>query len=388
MIKKIINKITVDVKKNRILKKYNLNQFRDLSNEDHIESALQWFKQTIHSNGGSSAGYDMILKEFLPPYPETTGYWIKTLYRVKKLYSSLFNRVFESIDVIDGCVEWLLTIQRDDGTFPGSYGNYSHQEPIVFNNGQIILGLLEHYNHTEEEKILKSIIKVADWLVEVQSESGVWDKYTHCQYSSNTRTGYALIQLGKLTNIDKYYIAGVKNIDYAISCQQGNGYFNNNGFYENETAYTHTIAYAIRGIWEAGLLESNEQWLLSSMKGYKYIVELMDESGFLGGAISQDFTHCDSYCCLTGNAQLSIIGFKAYEKYQEPFYLERGTKLLNYVKNTQFVSTEKNVSGGIAGSWPISGDYSKFKIPNWSAKFFIDALIYENKLGVDKKVNS
>ena len=64
MIKKIINKITVDVKKNRILKKYNLNQFRDLSNEDHIEFALQWFKQTIHHNGGSSAGYDMILENF------------------------------------------------------------------------------------------------------------------------------------------------------------------------------------------------------------------------------------------------------------------------------------------------------------------------------------
>jgi hypothetical protein len=35
------------------------------------------------------------------------------------------------------------------------------------------------------------------------------------------------------------------------------------------------------------------------------------------------------------------------------------------------------VRGGIAGSWPIWGAYSRFEFPNWAAKFFADALMLE-----------
>ena len=33
--------------------------------------------------------------------------------------------------------------------------------------------------------------------------------------------------------------------------------------------------------------------------------------------------------------------------------------------------------GGIAGSSPIWGDYSRFEYPNWAAKFFADALMMD-----------
>jgi hypothetical protein len=35
------------------------------------------------------------------------------------------------------------------------------------------------------------------------------------------------------------------------------------------------------------------------------------------------------------------------------------------------------VRGGIAGSLPIWGDYSRFEYPNWAAKFFADALLMD-----------
>jgi hypothetical protein len=35
------------------------------------------------------------------------------------------------------------------------------------------------------------------------------------------------------------------------------------------------------------------------------------------------------------------------------------------------------VRGGIAGSAPIWGDYSRFEYPNWAAKFFADALMMD-----------
>jgi hypothetical protein len=40
-------------------------------------------------------------------------------------------------------------------------------------------------------------------------------------------------------------------------------------------------------------------------------------------------------------------------------------------------SPDLNIRGGIKGSHPISGDYMKWRYPNWAAKFFMDALMLE-----------
>ncbi len=51
---------------------------------------------------------------------------------------------------------------------------------------------------------------------------------------------------------------------------------------------------------------------------------------------------------------------------------------LAYLKTTQRLDhTDAAVRGGIAGSAPIWGDYSRFEYPNWAAKFFADALMMD-----------
>ena len=51
---------------------------------------------------------------------------------------------------------------------------------------------------------------------------------------------------------------------------------------------------------------------------------------------------------------------------------------LAYLKSTQrLTDTDKTLRGGIAGSSPIWGDYSRFEYPNWAAKFFADALMMD-----------
>ena len=51
---------------------------------------------------------------------------------------------------------------------------------------------------------------------------------------------------------------------------------------------------------------------------------------------------------------------------------------LDYLKTTQNLSaSDTAVRGGIAGSSPIWGDYSRFEYPNWAAKFFSDALMMD-----------
>jgi hypothetical protein len=51
---------------------------------------------------------------------------------------------------------------------------------------------------------------------------------------------------------------------------------------------------------------------------------------------------------------------------------------LAYLKTTQKLDAKDPVvRGGIAGSSPIWGDYSRFEYPNWAAKFFADALLMD-----------
>ncbi|MBK7856032.1 MAG: hypothetical protein IPJ79_15145 [Bacteroidetes bacterium] len=36
-------------------------------------------------------------------------------------------------------------------------------------------------------------------------------------------------------------------------------------------------------------------------------------------------------------------------------------------------------NGGVSGSWPLNGRYCAYDIPNWAAKFFMDALMLQQK---------
>jgi len=367
----IINKIKKLIISNNIKSLVDKN----IKDNERIRLSLMWFKNSLNKEGGSSAGYDLLSKTFLPSYPETTGYWIKTLFRIKKNEKEIFFSIFNDDKIIEDLVLWLLSIQKIDGSFPGSYGKFESQPSIVFNNGQILLGLIDYYINTKNDKVFNSIIKCAEWLLDIQETNGSWIKNTHYQYSSNTRTAWALMHLGSLVSDKKYYNAGINNINYSIDLQNELGIFEKNGFDEQSSYYTHTIAYAIRGVLESGIIDNNEEWILSAKKGFDILLNSISDNGFLSGKINNEAMPQTNYSCLVGNCQLSIIGFKIYKKYGDPIIKEKSTLLLDYVRRKQIVSENKNTSGGILGSWPIDGYYNSYRIPNWSGKFFIDALL-------------
>jgi len=44
-----------------------------------------------------------------------------------------------------------------------------------------------------------------------------------------------------------------------------------------------------------------------------------------------------------------------------------------YVQSTLRLDGPSETRGAVKGSFPVSGDYSKFQYPNWACKFFIDS---------------
>jgi hypothetical protein len=59
-------------------------------------------------------------------------------------------------------------------------------------------------------------------------------------------------------------------------------------------------------------------------------------------------------------------------------YLNAAVKLNDYVlSQVSLDSTSPGIRGGVTGSKPIWGAYMTYRLPNWAAKFTLDALFQE-----------
>ena len=62
------------------------------------------------------------------------------------------------------------------------------------------------------------------------------------------------------------------------------------------------------------------------------------------------------------------------------------TRVNDYLcRHHDVTSTDPAIRGGVAGSWPVSGDYGPYKVLNWATKFFVDALLREELVFANAK---
>ena len=84
------------------------------------------------------------------------------------------------------------------------------------------------------------------------------------------------------------------------------------------------------------------------------------------------------YACLTGVAQMSLNWTRLAQSTGADELRASARSALAYLKTTHRLQhPDPAVRGGVAGSAPIWGDYSRFEYPTWAAKFFADALLMD-----------
>jgi hypothetical protein len=342
-----------------------------LSPDQHLEAATNWLirAQDVNPDDGVSYGYSL-RGGWRPSYIETTGYIAATFFKLARQRNSpeLKARAVRMAN-------WLCHVQNADGSFPNP--RFNNGEGIVFDTGQDIFGLLWAFKQTGEQRFLDAAERAGNWLVGVADAEGRWthNEYLNTPHSYNTRTAWALLQLhGHSPKPERERIARA-NLDWAISQQQSSGLFNNCAFRPGLAPYTHTIAYTIRGLWEASILLEDNKYKLAALHAAEAMTSYVADSGFIPGQISPNGNPKATYCCLTGNCQLSISWAKMARLSGNEQYRRAAVSALRYVMERQDITTKDlNVNGAIAGSYPIWGRYSPFTYPNWAAKFFIDAI--------------
>jgi len=339
-----------------------------------LDKSISWLIQTERKNGGSAAQFSL-LNGWGNAYPETTGYIIPTLLNYGKKYDD-----DNAIKTALGFGEWLLNIQSDSGFWNGGLHPPKKENPSIFNTGQILFGMHALYRYSGDDKWLEAGFKGAKWLADGIGEDGYWKDghYNNFNPTYYTRVAWPMLIIAKSADHDFIKDKALSVLDALLKRQHESGTFDGWEFAEGKPAFTHTIAYTIRGFIESSLLIDN--WgrygepLEKTMDKLYRLTEL--NNGRLSGAYYKDWKPVNYYTCLTGNAQTALCFLRWHQYKPDLRLVNASSKLIEFVGEAQSKGKLiKSTKGAIAGSKPIWGRYIMFRYPNWAAKFYADAVM-------------
>jgi len=357
----------------------------EASDHERLLAAVAWIKRAQDASDDHGVSYGYYLRPlqkklstlgWRDSYVETSGYIIETLYDIGENFDDL-----DAMTRAEQIGHWLLSVQNVDGSF--SNDNYNKDQGIVFDTGQVLFGLARCYKESRNPIFERAGKKAALWLADVMDTDGAWRKNTHknAVNTYNSRVAWAMLEMHAVSPDRRVYEAAVRNLDWVLQQQLENGFFENCAFGQDDAPFTHTIAYAIRGLLEGARLTHDARYFLGAVKAARAVAEYVKPDGFLAGRIAKNGRALDDSCCLTGNCQMAIIWYQLAEYPDHAHMREVANLAIDYVMSVQDIKTsDANVNGAVKGSHPIWGKYTPFAYPNWATKFFIEALLYKEKL--------
>jgi hypothetical protein len=337
--------------------------------DSHLLAAEAWLcrAQDAAADGGVSYGYSL-RGGWRPSYPETSGYIATTFLRLARRRDPAYRARAERI------LRWLVAIQNSDGSFANPrYG----RSGIVFDTGQVLFGLIRGWQATGQPELLVAARRAADWLTRIADGALRWTRSEHLDtpHVYNTRTAWAL-SLMNTVEFDRQRDAVARsNLDWALGEQQRSGFFDHCSFERGRAPFTHTIAYTARGLLESGILLDERRYLDGAARCADAMLHQFEKRGSLPSTLSIDGTPTSRSSCLTGNCQFAIVWARLHCILGGKNYRAGAVRALDDVMATQDLEArDPGIRGGIKGSHPVWGRYAPMSMPNWAAKFFVDAM--------------
>ncbi len=345
--------------------------------EIHLRCTAEWLLRSLeHGKGGSCAHFSPVLG-WSKPYPETTGYLIPTLL-------ALPSRIRDDDRYVSGAKqlgEWLLKIQNENGSWHGGLHPNPNATGSVFNTGQILKGMMALFRTCKDERYLEAARRGAHWLTQGVSEAGLWqagDYRASETPSYYTHVAWPMLEVWSETRDDSIRFATECFLQRVIARIKSNGAIAKWGFGDSDPAFTHTIAYTIRGFQEcARLLDNYEKYGRPVEPALEVFIKKAElRNGRLPGEFDEEWRTTGNYVCLTGNAQLAICMLLLEQRQPDLRIVNAAAKLVDFVESTQRTTcVPEGMRGAVAGSYPLWGRYMRLRYPNWAAKYYCDALI-------------
>jgi hypothetical protein len=97
----------------------------------------------------------------------------------------------------------------------------------------------------------------------------------------------------------------------------------------------------------------------------------------MAGRFDQRWQPVAAWACLTGMAQIALVWLRLNDRTPEPRLAEAAGRVIGFLEATHdLASRNGGLRGGVRGSFPVSGDYHRYRVLNWATKFFLDALTH------------
>ena len=329
-------------------------------------------------DGGVARDYSL-LTGWSSSYPETTGYIIPSMIALAQRTgdAALHGRARRMLD-------WCVAIQFPQGGFQGGKIDSLPRVPVTFNTGQILLGLaagVEAYGAAYQDAMQRA----ARWLRDSQDADGCWRRHPTPfagpgDKAYETHVAWGLFEADRIAPGHGYGAAGLRQVEWALSKQRPNGWFDSNCLDNPLLPLTHTIGYALRGLLEAHRFAGRGDLLDAAARTGTSVANAVAADGYLAGRLGPDFQPGADYACLTGSVQNAHCLFLLYRLTGERRYLDAGRRLNSYVRRSISIDGPAHARGGVKGSFPVDGDYGSWSYLNWAAKFCIDANLLEMAL--------
>ena len=338
-----------------------------------IEELLVWLGRaqdnSLSEDGGFARDWGF-LHGWTASYPETTGYIIPTLIeQAAHGRPRLLDRARRALD-------WLLAIQMENGAFPGGRIDQRPVVPVTFNTGQILLGLVAGAHAFADPALLAAAHRAAVFLRDSLDPDGAWRRYPSPfalggDKVYDTHVAWALFEADRMDPTHGYGEAGMRQVRWALTRQQENGWFADNCLDWPEAPLTHTIGYALRGVieawrWSCWRGAENPSLLAAAIRTADALAGCIDAEGRIPGQLDRDWKSAADYICITGNAQIAACWHLLAVPAGRPDWTELAARAAGFARRTV-------TENGVPGSYPVDGDYCRLQYPNWAAKFLIDA---------------
>lgn len=339
----------------------------------HLDATRAWIDRSLRPRGqvtgrGGSSAYATAAGTWSRVYPETTGYLIPTLLS--------FKRTEEVLHI----ARWLLLIQHPDGWWAGGLHPPRRPLPSVFNTAQVLSGLVTLARTTNDLPLRSSITRAARWLAAGIAADGLWPNQDYRALSTPTyytHAAWPLLEAAHFLDDDTIGASALRVLNALSKRRLSNGGFAGWSFTGSGPAFTHTIAYTLRGL--IGAAESLNTWEPYGAATESVLERLGKSTELTGGRLpglwTEDLEPLGSFVCLTGNAQLAICLLIWESRHPDLRIVNMAAKLLDVVCASQRLRHPLSaIRGAVGGSLPLAGPYMRGRYPNWAAKFHCDAL--------------
>jgi folate-dependent phosphoribosylglycinamide formyltransferase PurN len=348
-----------------------------------LRAAAQWLAaaQDSQSDGGVAGRYQLN-RGWTSSYPETTGYIVPTFLA---LSCALPGAGFR--ERAARAVAFLLSVQLPEGGFPGLEVADNRTAPSPFNTAQILHGLTAWHRETGDEEVRIAAERAVQWLLRLQDPDGAFRRHAY-EDRASTYSAYLACRLaewGDHAADGAALAAASRHLDWTLAHRRSNDWIALAGFNEEQhqadEAFTHTIAYTLGGILSTAETLGRSDGISAAATAAERLARRLELSRFLPGLIDSDWRGRSRYACLTGNCQMALIWLRLHSLSRNLRLVNAALKAIDLVKLAQPMrNPNPGLFGGIPGSDPVHGFYIEGAVPNWAAKYFIDALLEKRRV--------